>query len=1278
MPLRRNRSILVDALETRRLMAGVSATLFQTVALATLPSTWNATAVATKNPTNPTLPENDPAFVPATIGSSSAVGGGFTNGGLTGQYFNNTDMSGTPAFTRRDVRIDFDWGSTLKPGGSIDPAFASVGTDNYSVKWTGGLVARFSETYTFQLQADDGTKLMIRPAGSTAWTTLIDNWSGSGLTNKTAAYKMVAGQTYDVELDYRELTGNASAKLFWSSPSTPMEVIDPVSQSGINNPDFTAGLTNIVQGATRNTWFGWNGDAAPAQDSSGWPIGSNFGYYFEESLNQGLDLDPLIQGTISFSFNGKSTVRVVGNVDVASLKYTYDAASNLTTGTFVTKPMGTATSSIIFTGATRTAAAGAQAGITNLKLMKPTATNAATSYSTTSGPLFTPQILSTLSNYTLMRYQLVADQQVNWSDRTLPTYFNQKLGQVAQSSDGVGSASNDGASWEYKIMLANEAGADMMISLPPLASDDYIRNLANLIKYGSDANGTPYTKPTANPAYAPLNSNLRVYFEIGNELWNYIAPYNVDFAHVNSMVVADMKANGPDWAAINYDNLSTAQDAAGNYASMSTWRYREIMLRTMQISDIFRSVYGDASMPGTSGDVTVRPLYEWQYANIGNTADIALSWADNYYNNGDGTHVANPMPVNHWLWGGGGATYYSANNPNGLTDQVVNSGFDNVTLSPGLNANPANTGFTFTGTSGIAQYAAGNTLGIPVASNGTQMAYVQDKGSISFYVTVPSTQTSNVYAIDFKALARQLSGSTTADKEHFQVLLNDTTDLDARTFCQSNGYTPSSYAAMGSTWKARNVVSFNSDYYYTKVFTATPGQVLKITIKGMGDVTSTALANQMAFIDDVRLTSADAIYAGGIPGGGEAVGQPVGTNIQNSMNTETNWANAFGLQEVSYEGGWSLGGDDGGSPLQLAVKYGDQRTAAAQQQFMNWFSQSGAKINVFGTYQQWPNWSDFYAQQGLINNASYPIVQGVINASKQLTPEATNGTVLPPGTLLTLTSANATLTHLATTAKVNSSGGWISYNVVASSSGTYQVRLNTGSGGTVRLIVDGKTVSTFASGSSLVTGLPSVFLSKGQHTIKVQSVSGSFAVDSVYVGGTGVQMPGAIAMYDGTGLSAAAQIAATATNSAATASAITRSSAFILPAWLTNGVFGSMATWPTTLAGAISANSYFEFSANPNAGGTLSLQSLLLKGYGMSGHTPTVTLGYSLDGGKTFKYVNSTGPLTALSFDFSSDPAMQAVSGKVTFRAYFYGMSAFEAVGITATGPAAILYGSSK
>src|SRR5262249_6230952 len=57
-----------------------------------------------------------------------SAGGGFTNGGLVGQYYNNTTLSGTPSFTRDDVRLDFTW--TAPPGGSIAQGYRDIGTTN--------------------------------------------------------------------------------------------------------------------------------------------------------------------------------------------------------------------------------------------------------------------------------------------------------------------------------------------------------------------------------------------------------------------------------------------------------------------------------------------------------------------------------------------------------------------------------------------------------------------------------------------------------------------------------------------------------------------------------------------------------------------------------------------------------------------------------------------------------------------------------------------------------------------------------------------------------------------------------------------------------------------------------------------------------------------------------------------------------------------------------------------------------------------------------------------
>src|SRR5205085_12454488 len=50
-------------------------------------------------------------------------------------------------------------------------------------------------------------------------------------------------------------------------------------------------------------------------------------------------------------------------------------------------------------------------------------------------------------------------------------------------------------------------------------SDDFMTKLAKLIRFGSDG-VNPYDTTQANPVFAPLRSDLKVYVEFSNEIWS--------------------------------------------------------------------------------------------------------------------------------------------------------------------------------------------------------------------------------------------------------------------------------------------------------------------------------------------------------------------------------------------------------------------------------------------------------------------------------------------------------------------------------------------------------------------------------------------------------------------------------------------------------------------------------------------------------------------------------------------------------------------------------------
>ncbi len=130
--------------------------------------------------------------------------------GLKGEYFDLSNLT-VLRFTRTDSIIDFDWDD-----GSPSP---SVGTNDYSIRWTGQVKPDFTETYTFHAVTEGGVRLWVNGQQ------LINNWNDSGPRERTGTITLTAGQRYDLKLEYKETTGTAAIQLQWSSPRQPREVI---------------------------------------------------------------------------------------------------------------------------------------------------------------------------------------------------------------------------------------------------------------------------------------------------------------------------------------------------------------------------------------------------------------------------------------------------------------------------------------------------------------------------------------------------------------------------------------------------------------------------------------------------------------------------------------------------------------------------------------------------------------------------------------------------------------------------------------------------------------------------------------------------------------------------------------------------------------------------------------------------------------------------------------------------------------------------------------------
>lgn len=87
-----------------------------------------------------------------------------------------------------------------------------------SAHWYGKLLSPASEPFTFTLNGDEGFRLYLEG------NLLIDRWD-TCCDEMTATVQLIEGTFYDFVLQYRELDGDASFRVEWSSPSRTKQVI---------------------------------------------------------------------------------------------------------------------------------------------------------------------------------------------------------------------------------------------------------------------------------------------------------------------------------------------------------------------------------------------------------------------------------------------------------------------------------------------------------------------------------------------------------------------------------------------------------------------------------------------------------------------------------------------------------------------------------------------------------------------------------------------------------------------------------------------------------------------------------------------------------------------------------------------------------------------------------------------------------------------------------------------------------------------------------------------
>lgn len=141
--------------------------------------------------------------------------------GLRGEYFTNENLQGPPALTRVDPQINFHWAGS--PGNGMAHT-------HFSARWTGAIVPPTTGRYVFSIDSDDGCRMFLNGK------TLIDDWHPKAAgTPDVASADLVAGQRYDLRIEYFQGMGEASIRFGWMPQGQKMyaPAVDAAAKSDV-------------------------------------------------------------------------------------------------------------------------------------------------------------------------------------------------------------------------------------------------------------------------------------------------------------------------------------------------------------------------------------------------------------------------------------------------------------------------------------------------------------------------------------------------------------------------------------------------------------------------------------------------------------------------------------------------------------------------------------------------------------------------------------------------------------------------------------------------------------------------------------------------------------------------------------------------------------------------------------------------------------------------------------------------------------------------------------
>ena len=172
--------------------------------------------------------------------------------GLKGDYYRGTSLQGEPVMSRIDSDIKMDWALASPTATAIAQGILSadkkIDDDNFSVRWTGQLLAPVSGTYKLGVVSDDGCRLYVDGRK------IVDGWSEHAMESFLADIALEKGKRYDITIEYYEASQGAGVHFVWARPepknlpkqTVALQTIEDVTKADV--AIFVGGLDAKLEG----------------------------------------------------------------------------------------------------------------------------------------------------------------------------------------------------------------------------------------------------------------------------------------------------------------------------------------------------------------------------------------------------------------------------------------------------------------------------------------------------------------------------------------------------------------------------------------------------------------------------------------------------------------------------------------------------------------------------------------------------------------------------------------------------------------------------------------------------------------------------------------------------------------------------------------------------------------------------------------------------------------------------------------------------------------------